>query len=90
MLLRADTEDITSIFELPQTTRGREVPTSGHKPDKHLRRHVANVCKQQTSATRSGIERAQGCILANTSGSRYVVIATQPVHRLQIRPILHN
>jgi len=23
-------------------------------------------------------------------GSRYVAIATQPVHRLQIRPIVHN
>jgi len=29
-------------------------------------------------------------VLANISRSRYVVIATQPVHRLQIRPIMHN
>jgi len=29
-------------------------------------------------------------VLANISRSRYVAIATQPVHRLQIRPILHN
>jgi len=27
---------------------------------------------------------------ANTSRSRYVAIATQPVHRLQIRPIVHK
>ena len=29
-------------------------------------------------------------VLANISRSRYVAIATQPVHRLQIRPIVHN
>jgi len=28
--------------------------------------------------------------LANISRSRYVAISTQPVHRLQIRPIVHN
>ena len=33
-------------------------------------------------------ERAQA--LADVSRSRYVVIATQPVHRLQIRSIVHN
>jgi len=32
----------------------------------------------------------QACILANISRSRYVAIATQPVNRLQIRPIVHN
>jgi len=29
-------------------------------------------------------------VLANISHSRYVAIATQPVHRLQIRPTVHN
>jgi len=28
--------------------------------------------------------------LADISPSRYVAIATQPVHRLQIRPLVHN
>ena len=35
-----------------------------------------------------GIERVQA--LADISRSRYVVIATKHVHRLQIRPIVHN
>jgi len=29
-------------------------------------------------------------VLANISHSHYIAIATQPVHRLQIRPIVHN
>jgi len=29
-------------------------------------------------------------LLANISRSLYVVIAMQPIHRLQIRPIVHN
>jgi len=29
-------------------------------------------------------------VLTNISSSRYVAIAMQPVHRLQIRPIVHN
>ena len=29
-------------------------------------------------------------VLANISRSRYVAIASQPVHRMQIRPIVHN
>jgi len=29
-------------------------------------------------------------VLANISRSRYVATATQPMHRLQIRPIVHN
>jgi len=33
-------------------------------------------------------ERVQA--LADISRSRYVVIATKPVNRLQIRPIVHN
>jgi len=35
-----------------------------------------------------GIERVQA--LADMSRSGYVVIATKPVHRLQICPIVHN
>jgi len=35
-----------------------------------------------------GTERVQA--VADISRSRYVAIATQPVHRLQIRPIVHN
>jgi len=35
-----------------------------------------------------GIERVQA--LADMSRLRYVVIATKPVHLLQIRPIVHN
>jgi len=35
-----------------------------------------------------GIERVQA--LADISRSGYVVIATKPVHRSQIRPIVHN
>ena len=29
-------------------------------------------------------------VLANISRSRYVAVTTQPVHRLQIRPTVHN
>jgi len=39
-------------------------------------------------ALQPGIERVQA--FADISRSRYVVIATKPVHRLQIRPIVHN
>jgi len=35
-----------------------------------------------------GMERVQACILANIS--RYVAIAAQLAHQLQIRTILHN
>jgi len=35
-----------------------------------------------------GIERVQA--LADISRSRYVVIATKPVHRLHIRPTVHR
>jgi len=35
-----------------------------------------------------GLQRVQA--LADISCSGYVVIATKPVHRLQIRPIVHN
>jgi len=44
----------------------------------------------QTITRKLGIERVQACILANILRLRYVAIATQPVHRLQIRPIVHN
>ena len=42
---------------------------------KYLTRHRASTYKH---------------VLANISCSRYVAIATQPVHRLQIRPTVHN
>jgi len=35
-----------------------------------------------------GIERVQ--TLADISRSHYVVIATKPMHELQIRPVVHN
>ena len=40
------------------------------------------------SPSKPGIERVQA--LADFRVRRYVVIATKPVHRLQIRPIMHN
>jgi len=38
----------------------------------------------------TGIERVGLQALVVISRSRYVVIATKPVHRLQIRPTVHN
>ena len=43
--------------------------------------HIKIQCKP-------AIERIQA--LADISRSDYVVIATKPVHRLQIRPTVHN
>jgi len=40
--------------------------------------------------TEPGIKRVGLQALADISRSGYVVIATKPVHRLQIRPIVHN
>ena len=37
-----------------------------------------------------GTESEYQHALANISRSRYVAIATQPMHRLQIRPTMHN
>jgi len=37
-----------------------------------------------------GIVSEYNHVLANISRSRYVAMATQPVHQLQIRPIVHN
>jgi len=42
----------------------------------------------QSNKVKPGTERVQA--LADISRSRYVAIAMQPVHRLQIRPIVHN
>jgi len=51
---------------------------------------LANVHRIEQPRLQLGIERVQACILANISRSRYVAIAMQPVHRLQIRPAVHN
>jgi len=40
------------------------------------------------SLFKPGIDRVQA--LADISRSRYVLIATKPVHRLQILPVAHN
>jgi len=40
------------------------------------------------TVTKPGRQRVQA--LADISRSGYVVIATKPVHRLQIRPTVHN
>jgi len=47
---------------------------------------TANQKKQQIHQAQSEYTH----VLANISRSRYVAIATQPAHRLQIRPIVHN
>jgi len=44
--------------------------------------------RKQSKYTQTGIERVQA--LADIWRSGYVVIATKPVHRLQIRPIVNN
>ena len=59
---------------------------------------TANVCRLQAMLTFkfsqefkiTGIERVGLQALVVISRSRYVVIATKPVHRLQIRPTVHN
>jgi len=58
-------------------------------PDCHGKEAVKRV-SAVTAATilKPGIERVQA--LADISRSGYVVIVTKPVHRLQIRPIVHN
>jgi len=48
------------------------------------RRRMANF----THTLQPAIERVQA--LADILRSGYVVIATKPVHRLKIRPIVHN
>ena len=45
-------------------------------------------CQPPPTSKTSGIERVQA--LADIAHSRYVVIATKPVHRFQSRPIVHN
>jgi len=53
-----------------------------------VQRKVIQLCRP--CCTKPGIERVQA--LAGISRSRYVVVvvATKPVYRLQIRPIMHN
>jgi len=54
--------------------------------------HCTEKTPQNHSLYQLGIEglREYKHVLANISHLRYVAIATQPVHRLQIRPIAHN
>jgi len=55
-----------------------------------LRRDRSFTCRPHVyPQVELGIERVQACI-ANISHSRYVPTATQPVHQLQIRPLMHN
>jgi len=49
---------------------------------------TVTVNETEKSQLKLGIERVQA--LADISRSRYVALATQPVHRLQIRPTMHN
>jgi len=50
---------------------------------------MKNVTKRKTGTKiKPGIQRVHD--FADISRSRYVVIATKPVHRLQIRPTVHN
>jgi len=51
--------------------------------------HFAHESSAQ-SQSQPGIERVQSRALADISRLRHAVIATQPVHRLQIHPIVHN
>jgi len=46
------------------------------------------MLRPEALLTQPGIQRVQA--LADISHSRYVVIATKLVHRLQIRPMVHN
>jgi len=59
----------------------QKVKGQSHLAEKSI---VQNVCTK----TKPGIERVQA--LAYVSRSRYVVIVTKTVRRLQIRPIVHN
>ena len=64
-----------------------------HKP---TGRYIGVIMKDAELAfidnNKLGIERVQACTryFANISCSRYVAIATQSVHGLQIGPIVHN
>jgi len=46
------------------------------------------IPRYQVALVKPVIEQVQ--VLADVSRSGYVVIATQPVHRLQLRPTMHN
>lgn len=56
---------------------------------KITRPYHRNICRC-TTIIKPGIEWVQACILADISRLGYVVIATRPVQRLQIRQIAHN
>jgi len=56
----------------------------------HLMIHQSNYSAASYYNLQLGIERVLACIRYNISRSRYVAIETQPVHLLQIRPIVHN
>ena len=49
---------------------------------------VLSLTSSIAAAIKPGIERVQA--LADILRSGYVVIATKPVHQLQMRPIVHN
>jgi len=54
-----------------------------------VRRNYIPIRKQQTRSHHTGLQlinQSQSKALADIQRSRYVVIASQPVHRLQIRP----
>jgi len=64
-------------------------PALSHWPGSHvhLRYMARNV--QNASVTRRSLISNTRAPRVN-EGSRYVAIATQQVHRLQIRPVVHN
>jgi len=72
------TLDLTVSFE--NNARPHEIRTS----------HSVRACFVCVQTATAQSEYKHVGLLANISRSRYVAIATQPVQRLQIRPILHN
>jgi len=50
----------------------------------------SSTSADQTTQTLNYAESEYKHVLANISRSRYVAIATQPVHWLEIRQIVHN
>jgi len=63
--------------------------TASHRPASHAHlRYTAHNFENASVTRRSLISNTRTPRV--NEGSRYVVIATQPVHRLQIRPIVHT
>jgi len=62
------------MLRTPPSVDGQSTASSAHRP-----RRAFALCRHIAGWT-------QTC----NQGSRYVAVATQPVHRLQIRPIVHN